>query len=1145
MRALAIPAGTDDISRTTPSLLPLKLTPPPLREGVLLRPDLQALLSEVRLHPMTLVVAPAGYGKTTLLSQWAHGLIRTGAPVAWLTLDGGEREPALLLAYLIRAFQTVFPSLGADAWRVLQSVASPERDWPLVAGALCSDLQRKVPTAAFLFLDDLHLAAESAVTGQVLGYILRAAPPTLHLVAAARRAPTFAPLARMRTEGLLLELTQRDLHLAPDEARQILALQGVALGDDELGLLLARTEGWALSLQLAARALAQLDPAQRGAFVRALGGSQEQLLGYLASEVLADLPGEVIDFLRLAALPAHFDADLLAEVLAREEVPYLLRRAQALGLPLLPLDEQGDRLRFHPLWRELLLRGVAETVDQETLAALHRRFGRAFESRGALEDALEHYAAAGAEGELARALREHAWPLLQTPRREVVRRWLERLPATLRESDPDLLSMWGYSQIVAAPAQAVAVLERAAELFRRAGNHPRELRAYSDLAALLFWQARPADLAAIGVRAVRAANLARDAWSRGAALTCVTAMLATKGRYAAALRVARQASGLPLNPAWRWLLAMIVSTVTNQLGRPNEALAALDEALRLPQVDSDDRLRQNLLRQRAMARFEQGHVAEAIGLALDAHRHLGDYYRDGAAGFSAAQLALMLTLQGRLEEAAIYVAQARSAFHDMGALAPLASLQAIELYGMQARGQAQRACAAVGSVLRRLDEAEGYAADLRLRLLLALVLGAGGECRRALELAQETAARMAQRGYRLFLAAAQLYVAHLAGQCGAAEARELALREGWGLLAADGLDFVPLLPADALADVAGAALRAGIAPETVGRVLTRQIPEQAVSLLQGLLEGTSPAVRAQAARLLGDLGSTAAYPSLRALLKDKTPSVRAAAEDALSRLVYRPPYTLRIRTLGAFTIWRGDQEVKDRDWRSSKARQLFQLLITERGRALPRERVLDTLWPEMEPDAAANNLRVTINRLSKALEPERPDGAPPAYLTQQSETYTFNDASDYELDAADFASAVAEGQRAEQRGQRQAAVGWYRKAIELYRGPYLPDNMYEDWTVVERERLQILFNDAAVRLGTLLLDEGQAHEAIGLAWRVIEYDRAHEEAYRLLMRAHAALGERSTALRLYARCVAALREELGVEPLPETTALYNALREMH
>jgi LuxR family transcriptional regulator, maltose regulon positive regulatory protein len=1133
-----------DIGRTVQPLLPLKLTPPPLRDGVLLRPDLQALLPEIRLHPLTLVVAPAGYGKTTLLSQWAQDLNRTGAAVCWLTLDSSERAPSLFLAYLIRAFQMVFPTIGADAWRVLQSAANIERDWPLVAGALCSDLQRSVVTATFLVLDDLHLAVESAVIGQILGYVLRAAPLTLHIIMASRRAPMFAPLARLRAEGRLLELSQRDLHLSPDEARQVLAAQAVELTDQELALLLARTEGWALSVQLAARALADQSPERRGDFLRTLGGGQEQILSYLASEVLSDLSPEVIDFLRLAALPVYFDAALLTDVLQRDDVSYLLHRAQGLGLPIQPLDEHGDRLRFHPLWRELLLRGIPELLDQETLAALHRRFGQALEARGDLEAALDHYASAGAADYLARALREHAWPLLQSPRRDTIRRWLEQLPAGERENDADLLYIWGMSQIASEPAQAIAAIERAADLYRQNERFDRELRALADLAALLFWQVGADRFVAICVRAVSTANHVRDAWSRGATLVCVTAMLYTKGRYATALRIARRAAAQPLSPAWRWLRAMIVSAIDNQLGRPVEALAAIESALELSQVDQDDRLRQNLLRQRAIALYDLGHTTEALALALDAHVHLGDYYHDGVAGFSAAQLALLLALQGRVDEATTYVAQARAAFHAMGALAPLVGLQAIEIYGQLVRGQDARARIAVGSVLRRLREAGDPAPDLRLWLLLVLVLGESGQHDRALALAQETAQQMQREGYRLVLAVTQLYGAYLAGLRGDAVTRRALLHAGWELVDADELSYLPILPVLALRDVVLAALSEGLATEAVGRILRRQLPEYATEMLQGLLGAPTPAVRTCAVRLLGDLGAAEAYPALRALLKDRSAAVRQAAEDALVRLVYRPPYTLRIRTLGSFGLWRGDQEVRDRDWRSSKARQLFQLLLTERGRALPRDRVLDALWPEMEPEAAANNLRVTVNRLTKALEPDRPDGAPPTYVLQQGDTYSFNVNSEHQLDTVDFASAVGEGQRAEQRGQRQSAVAAFRKAIGLYGGPYLPDNMYEDWTVVERERLAMLFNDAALRLGTLLLDEGMAHEVIGLAWRVLENDPAHEDAYRLLMRAHATLGERSTALRLYARCVTVLREELGVEPLPETTALYNALREM-
>ncbi len=1132
------------VGRTAQPLLPLKLTPPPIREGVLLRPDLQALLSEARLHPLTLVVAPAGYGKTTLLSQWEQELQRTNAPVCWLTLDRGERFPGMFLAYLIRAFQQIAPQLGAEAWRVLSGALNMQRDWPLVAGSLCSDLQRMLPTTTFLVIDDLHQVTDAAVIGQILGYLLRAAPPTLHIVMASRRAPTFAPLSRLRAEGRVLELTQRDLLLSPGDARQILAAQNVQLADDELALLLARTEGWALSIQLAARALAGQPIERRSDFLHALAGSQEQLLHYLATEVLGELPGELIEFLRLAAIPERFDAELLAEVLQRDDVPYLLGRAQALGLPILPLDERGDQLRFHPLWRELLLRPDDPPSAPAPLQTLHRQFGQALEARGDLDEALSHYASAEATDELTRALRQRAWPMLQSPRRETVRRWLEQLPADLRESDPELLYMWGYSQIINAPDQALSAIERAAVRYHQAQHYDRELRALADLTALLYLRGRPSSFVACCVRAVRAANQVRDAWSRGAGLVGVAAILSTKGRLTAALRVARQAAGHPLSPAWRWLLAMLSASINNQLGQPAEVLAVVDGALELAQVDRDDRMRQNLLRHRAFALHLQGQAAEAAALAHETHRHLGDYYRDGSASFSARQLALLLVMQGRVDEAATFVAQARAAFHDLGALAPLASLQVIELYASLLRGQGARACASVGALLHRLAEAEGASPDLRLRLLLVLVLGEGGQPERALQLANETALDMQARGYRLFLACTLLYRAYLAAQLGDQAGGEAALRAGWAIFAADGQQHLPLLPTAALRDVAVSAIRLGVAPASVSLVLRRQLPDQALEILRSHADMADATMRANVAQMLGDLGSSAAYPALRMLAKDRSAPVRQVAEAALGRLTYRPPYTLRIRTLGAFSVWRGDQEVRDRDWRSSKARQLFQLLLTERGRALPRDRVLETLWPDMEPEAAANNLRVTLNRLSKAVEPERPEGAPPAYVTQQGDTYGFNVASLHQIDAVDFAEAVAEGQRAARRGQRAAAIATFRTAIALYGGPYLPDNMYEDWTVVERERLSMLFNDAAIRLGTLLLDEGLAHDTIGLAWRVLENDRAHEEAYRLLMRAHASLGERSTALRLYTRCVTMLREELGVEPMAETTALYNTLREL-
>jgi DNA-binding SARP family transcriptional activator len=445
-------------------------------------------------------------------------------------------------------------------------------------------------------------------------------------------------------------------------------------------------------------------------------------------------------------------------------------------------------------------------------------------------------------------------------------------------------------------------------------------------------------------------------------------------------------------------------------------------------------------------------------------------------------------------------------------------------------------------VLRHLESIEGQGADLWFRLLLVLALGEGGQHEQAYAAVCKLSADMGKRSYNLFLVAAHFYRAALAGRAGEAAERDAVLRQGWALLEAGEDHYVPALPPTVLHDAVAGALRMGLAEQSAAQVLRRQLPDQATTLLIELLDSSENSVRIRAAGLLGDLGAASSYPALRTLLKDRNVEVRQAAESALGRLVYSPPYQLRVRTLGTFGVWRGDAEVRDRDWRSVKARQLLQLLLIERGRLMPRERILDALWPELESEAAANNLRVTLSRLYKALEPERPDGAPSHYIQQHGETYGFNTASNYTLDAAEFSDAVAAGRRAEQQGNAEQAIAAYRYAITLYNGTFLPDSLYEDWSVIERERLGLLFNLAALRLGELLLEEGQVHEAIGLAWRALENDEAQEEVYRLLMRAHAALGERSTALRLYQRCVKTLREELGVEPLPETVELYEALR---
>lgn len=1153
------------------ALLPLKFTPPPARSEALLRPDLQALLAEVRLRPATLVIAPAGYGKTTLLTQWIVELTRTGANVCWLGLDAGDSVPALILAYLINAFRNHLPDEGEQAWRILQSAADLQRDWPLVAGALFSELQSELNTPTFLIIDDFHLIGEGPITGVLLSYLLRTAPPTLHIVVASRRPLSIAPLPRMRAEDHLVEVERSDLSLTWEEISALLERSGVALGNEDLQLLLTRTEGWVLSVQLAARALARQDPAQRSTYLHALDSNQQHLFEYLASEVMADLSPDLIAFLSRAALAEQVNGDLLAEALPMPEAEQLLAHSIQLGLPITVVDGHenlGRNYRFHPLWQRLLRERSDQLLTKAELTALHHRYGLAFQRRGRLEAALNHYAAAGDEHLIARVLCEQAWPLINTPQRDTIRAWITRLPADLRDHDPELLHMLGQSLAVASSDQALAAISRAAEIYQAQGNAQRELRALSDMAALIFWEDRPADFAAVCVRAVRAANRSRDAWARGAAMASVAALLYSRGRYAAALRVADHADRHPRGTFWQWLLAMIVSSIQIQQGYPAAALITITAALEIPQVDRDDRLRQNLLRLQAMALYLQGQILDATGVALDAHRRLSDFSHEGMIGSSAMFLALLLLEQGHHEEAATYLARARAVANRAGAGALLARVHVLDAYAYLRADQPTQAAAAAVNLLRqvRVPSAEAVGDrphvfqrdtapvgespfatlathDLWMQILLLISLGEGGEDQRADSLANELVSEMSQRGDGLFLALARFYRASLARRRGDNVTFDTDMRAGWKICEEYGFGYLPFLPPATIEAAAAQDLQMGIATRVVGEVLRRQMPAEAPGLLLRMLDTKpGPSARTRIAQLLGDSGASLAYPALRSMLKDRHGPVRLAAEQALERLVYRPAYTLRVRSLGGFGIWRGEVEIRDRDWRSIKARQLLQLLLVERGRMLPRDRIMDMLWPGLEVDAAANNLRVTLSRLTKAIEPNRPEGAPTYYIIQQGDTYGFNIESDHNYDAAEFSMKADQARNVFHRGRRDEALVLYRQAVDLYGGTFLPDCLYDDWSVVERERLGLLFTEVSLRLGAMLIEDDQPHEAIGLAWRVLEYDQAQEEAYQLLMRAYGGLGERSTALRIYARCVVALEQDLGVEPLPQTMAIYQQIK---
>jgi DNA-binding SARP family transcriptional activator len=206
---------------------------------------------------------------------------------------------------------------------------------------------------------------------------------------------------------------------------------------------------------------------------------------------------------------------------------------------------------------------------------------------------------------------------------------------------------------------------------------------------------------------------------------------------------------------------------------------------------------------------------------------------------------------------------------------------------------------------------------------------------------------------------------------------------------------------------------------------------------------------------------------------------------------------------------------------------------------LQREEIVDILWPDLEPDAVQRDFKVALNALNRALEPDRPPGAEPAYVIRHGTTYGLRPGADIWLDCEEFQSLIDSGDQIQDGSEASADA--YQGALDLYKGEYLQEALYEDWTSEERERLLALYLHTAEKLAAIRLDQSGYDQTIGLCRRILARDDCWERAYRLMMAAYARQGNRPRALRVFRSCKEALERELGTEPGPLTRRLYEKI----
>jgi LuxR family maltose regulon positive regulatory protein len=432
-------------------LLATKLFIPPTRPELVHRPRLIERLNESA-HPnckLTLISTPAGFGKTTLVSEWVQSVDGTTPPIAiaWLSLDEGDNDPARFLAYLIAALNQAGGSAAEIGKGSLSMLHSPQQP---AAEAVLTPLINEIATISdriILVLDDYHVIVSTQVD-EALAFLLENLPPPLHLVVATREDPRL-PLSRLRARGQLTELRAADLRFTASEAAEFInQVMGLDLSTQDIAALERRTEGWIAGLQLASLALLGTI-STRGrkeaiSFIKSFTGSNRLVLDYLIEEVLSQQAKDVQNFLLETAILDRLTGSLCDAVTGQENSQAILERLERANLFIIPLDEERRWYRYHHLFADLLRQRLRQTQPEE-LPILHIKAGQWYDQQGLKREAIRHLLAGRDYQGAAELISAIAIDIIQQGEHTTVAEWINAIPEAFAKDKPYLCVLHAWA----------------------------------------------------------------------------------------------------------------------------------------------------------------------------------------------------------------------------------------------------------------------------------------------------------------------------------------------------------------------------------------------------------------------------------------------------------------------------------------------------------------------------------------------------------------------------------------------------------------------------------------------------------------------------------------------------------------------------
>ncbi len=1076
-----------------------RFLPPRLRSSLLERPRVDALLARLEEHPLLLLRAEAGYGKTTAIASY---LTRRGQRFFWYSLGNSDADPVVFLLHLIYLFREIETSIGERALHLLMQKEGANQLWIPTIDALANDLLDALPRGekTVLVLDDYCMVNRPEINILVERFIEQA-PPQLHLVITARSMPSWPSRARWRASGEMLEIGRNELAFTADEIAALFTQRtGMTLSPAIAKAWAAETEGWPIAIQmLPDLAMTAMSRAQCGTdwledLLRRIPGPAELLFDYLATEVFFRQPLEVQTFLAESAILQRLDPPICDALLNRNDSAALLRYLEEHSLFV---TYEGS-YRYHHLFRDFLLR--QGKITEERRRALERKAAAIYQAQGRTEDAIHYLLAAGDYEEAATLLTKVARELVYRGQHLTLTTWLEQLPANLLDAYPELLLARGHAaRFASLYEEALSWYERARTRFAALHDTAGEVRALRGQAQVYLDTVQPRLAEPLLFQALRRSDRrAKD--ERIGLLILLAENRINAGRLRDAERLHRRVYQIACR----------------------KDIPPMDPRLYV----RDGRFA--LARQLVEASLHQDPSGTAQWRAPRSHRE------------ASVLLAWIEAMTGRAENARRYAEQALELGRVMGS--PIIECVALSRLGhgwlCGSDFDLRRAAAHYQDSLL-VAERIGVA-RFRIEALLGLTLIAGLEGHRSeVRSYAEEALRIAREsGDRYIEAVIELGLGSSLWLTEAPDALEHLSRAGeLGRLCGD--RFLPCV-----SDLWTALLHARSGRSAEARSIWIRCRQVAIEHDYEFLFTSFP--------LLGPK-DVVTREQMAALDQESRKGVAKVDEKHLQEMVSLGTVNstslpilssmtltqgeLYIQALGPLRVWHRGREITPSSWGREKALHLFQLLICYRGHPLHREQVMEMLWPESPPALAATGLRVALSTLRKVLATA---AETVECIRREGETLQLDPTCNVRVDADEFLKLLQQARSIEARNALQA-IKFYEAGLVLYRGDFLEENPYAEWAIEERERLLMEYLMAAERLARLLLAHNDYERALHWANAILAKDPLWEEAYAVLMECQWRLGHRGLAIRAYERCRRRLQEALGMEPSPHLQELYRAI----